>query len=270
MRFPFIIAIVALAAGCSPPAQAPREAGAPAQPQAQQQAAPAVPAVDPAAIVALERMSAYLRTLQNFEVRATTLIDEVDADTGQKLQFEGQTTYRVARPHAFFIDTRTDRRHRQFYYDGSEFTIYSPRMNLYAQAPAPGTIAEAVAVMENQYNIDLPLKDLFYWGTAQADTSNITSAQHIGFATVDGVETDQFAFRQGAVDWQIWIERGDRPMPRRLVITSREEEGQPQFSSDLTWNANPRFSNATFAFSPPAQARQIRFASAEPATVRQQ
>lgn len=260
MRLPILIAAV-LAAACSRAPQTSEQAKAPTQ-QQQQAAAPAS-AVDPAAMAALDRMGAYLRTLENFEVRADTTLDEVDADTGQKLQFEGNTLYRVARPHAFFVETNTDRRHRQFYYDGTKFTIYSPRMGFYAQAPAPGTIAETVALVEDRYDIDMPLKDLFYWGTPEVDNSNITSAQHIGFARIDGADTDQYAFRQDPVDWQIWIQRGDRPLPRKLVITSREEEGQPQFASELSWNVNPRFTNATFAFSPPAQARQIRFASTE-------
>lgn len=259
MRLPLLIAAAALAAACS--RQAPETTETPAT-QAQQQAV-ATPAVDPAAMAALDRMGAYLRTLQAFEVRAHTSLDEVDAETGQKLQFEGNTVYRVRRPNAFFVEANTDRRHRQFFYDGDTFTIYSPRMGFYAQAPAPGTIAETLALAEDRYDIEMPLKDLFYWGTPQVDNSNIVSAQHIGLARIDGADTDQYAFRQGAVDWQIWIQRGERPLPRKLLITSREEEGQPQFASELSWNVNPRFSNATFAFSPPSQARQIRFASTE-------
>jgi len=257
-----VATLVLVLAACSPAPEKAKTAEAPAA--APQTTAPAVQqtaAVDPQAVVALERMSAYLRTLNTFEVRANTTIDEVDADNGQKLQFSGATTYRVRRPNAFFVETISDRRHRQFYYDGAQFTVYSPRMKFYAQAAAPGTIAETLAVLQERYDIDLPLSDLFYWGTPQADTSNMTAASHIGMARIDGAETDQYAFRQGEVDWQIWIQRGDRPLPRKLVITSREEQGQPQFSSELTWTLNPRLGNATFAFSPPSGARQIQFAA---------
>ncbi len=262
MRIPIIIAVLALAA-CSRAPDAAKTEEAPAA--TQQATAPAVQqaAIDPQATAALERMSAYLRTLENFQVQADTTTDEVAVDNGQKLQFTGESVYRVRRPNAFFVETRSDRRHRQFYYDGANFTVYSPRMKLYAQAPAPATIAETVALLEDRYDIELPLTDLFYWGTRQADLSNMTAASHVGFARINGADTDQYAFRQGAVDWQIWIERGDRPLPRRLVITSREEDGQPQFSSDLTWTLNPRFNASTFAFSPPAGSHQIQFASNE-------
>jgi hypothetical protein len=87
-------------------------------------------------------------------------------------------------------------------------------------------------------------------------------ASHIGFARINGQNTDQYAFRQGDIDWQIWIARGDRPLPLKVIITTRSDPAQPQFTSVLSWNLNPRFSNATFAFNPPRDAHEIRIAEA--------
>lgn len=258
MRFVVLLASCALAAACSrEPQTAEKQPGA-------TPAAETAASIEPEAIAAVNRMGAYLRTLDDFEVQAETTVDEVAADNGQKLQFSGSTRYRVRPPNAFQVQTRTDRRHRDFYYNGNEFTVYSPRMQFYATAPAPATITETLNVLEERYDIEMPLRDLFTWGTAQGpDVSNIAAADHVGFARMGGVDTDQYAFRQGAVDWQIWIERGERPLPRKVVITSREEEGQPQYSAELAWNLSPRFSASTFAFAPPAEARRIQIAAAE-------
>jgi hypothetical protein len=232
-------------------------------PRASAQESAPVPAVDPAAIAALERMGAYLRGLQSFEVRTSTTMDVItevtDADE-QKLQFAGTGLYRVRRPNAFFVEQRTDRRQRQYFYDGANLTVYSPRMHYYAQVAAPATIAETVTLLEERYDINLPLSDLFTWGTSAADTANMVSAQRIGFARMGEDETDHYAFRQGELDWQIWIQRGDRPLPRKVVITTREMEGQPQFTSELTWTLNPRFEDAVFTFSPSSEARRIQIA----------
>src|SRR5262245_26969522 len=218
------------------------------------------PGVDPAAIQALERMSGFLRSLQSFEIHTRTTYEDVTVEEGQKLQFAGTGVYRVRRPNAFFVEQRTDRRQRQYFYDGTTLTVYSPRMHYYAQVAAPGTIAETVNMAIDQYNLNLPLADLFTWGTSAADTANVVSAQHIGYARIGDSDADQYAFRQGALDWQIWIQRGEQPLPLKVVITSREEEGQPSFSSELTWTLNPRFDNAVFAFRPDAQARRIQIA----------
>jgi hypothetical protein len=53
-------------------------------------------------------------------------------------------------------------------------------------------------------------------------------------------------------DVQVWIARGDEPVPRRIVITYRQIEGQPQFWAQFTdWNFSPELSDTTFTFSPP-------------------
>jgi hypothetical protein len=243
---------------CSPAEEKAPDAAAP-QPAAGQAEAPAR---DQAALDALTRMGDFLRTLDSFELRADTTIDEV-ADDGQKLQFEGATLYRFRRPDGLYAEVSTDRRVRRFYYDGETFTMYAPRQNFYAQVAATGAVGELLTEIDERYDIEMPLIDLFSWGTERANTDAITSAKHVGFANLDGVETDQYAFRQDGVDWQIWIARGERPLPRKLVITTRDGDANPQYAANLSWNLAPRFSDATFAFRPPPEARLIRINTAE-------
>src|SRR5262249_13418261 len=138
------------------------------------------------------------------------------------------------------------------------FTIFSPRMHVYAQRPAPQTIADMVDEMQDRYNIPLPLTDLFYWGTEPV--TDLKLASRIGYARVGGQVTDQYAFRRGNRDWQVWIARGDRPLPLKVVIVTRDDPAQPQFSSELTWDLHARFAPATFAFRPPTDAHPIQIA----------
>ncbi|MEJ0041147.1 MAG: DUF2092 domain-containing protein [Rhizomicrobium sp.] len=77
--------------------------------------------VEPEALAALDRMGAYLRTLQSFEIKAVTTTDVV-LDDGQKVQFAGTNTYKVRRPNGFVISVANDRKVRQFYYDGKSLT----------------------------------------------------------------------------------------------------------------------------------------------------
>lgn len=256
MRVGVAALVFIAAAACSPASSPTSQEAAPAKTEAAAPAAEQSPSVDPAAIQALQRMGGYLRTLGEFEVRARTAQDMVLTDTGQKVQFAGDGLYRIRRPNAFYLESNTDRRQRRYYYDGQNFTIFSPRMKVYAQRPAPATIGEVVDEMRERYGIPLPLADLFYWGTEPVD--NVDLASRIGFARVNGQESDQYAFREGGIDWQVWIARGDRPLPLKVVITTRSDPAQPQFTSELTWNLHPRFSAATFAFHPPADAHAIQ------------
>ena len=239
-----------------------------AQAQAAAPAASTTPAaVDPAALKALEVMGAYLRTLTSFEMKADILADEVTAD-GRKLQIGSTVTYKARRPSQLTIDTVSDRKLRKLYYDGKQLTLYAPRVGYYAQAPAPPTIRETLDVLYEKYGVEVPLEDLFRWGEPGDSRDALTRGFYVGPARIGGVETDQYAYSTGDVDWQVWIARGDKPVPRKIVITSLFDETQPQFSATMDWNTAPSLKDADFAFTPPATAKSITFADASTTAVK--
>ena len=113
---------------------------------------------------ALTRMGGYLRTLKTFTIRAQTTIDEVLADTGQKLQFGGEATLYYRAPAHLRVDVASERKDRQFFYDGKTLTVYGRRTGYYASVPAPPAVRELLEVAEQKYDLDFPLADLFFWG----------------------------------------------------------------------------------------------------------
>ena len=229
-------------------------------------AAPAAPAVDPAALEALDKMGTYLRTLNTFEVRSRNSLDLV-LDSGQKLQFDGAVHLRVRRPDRLWAEVTTDRKVREFFYDGKTFTLFGPRNKLYATVPAPATVRELLAILEERYDIALPLADLFRWGTDPLKRDAIREAIYVGPAHVGDDPCDQFAFRQEGIDWQVWIQKGDSPLPRKLVITTTDDEAKPQYAAVLDWNLAPALNDKMFTFTPPADSYRIniREITVEPA-----
>lgn len=222
------------------------------------QAAQTTTAAAPDPTQALQRMGAYMGTLEAFEVTSESSLDLVMADD-QRIDLDGVTTYKVRRPDAFVIDSRTDRKQRRFYFDGRRFTVYAPTRGFYASAEAPGTIHQILDTAYDQFGIALPLEDLFHWGDPARLPKDFQSAEYIGPATVGGVQADQFAFRQDDIDWQIWIQQGDRPLPLKVVIIDKTDPTRPEFSAKLTWNTSPRFDASTFAFSPASADTSIAF-----------
>jgi hypothetical protein len=219
---------------------------------------PSAPAIDPGVIQALEKMGAYLRGLQAFAVKSDTTIDEL-LESGQKVQLSEQVEMWVKRPDRLRLIVDSDRRKRQSFYDGKTFTLYGPKQGYYASFDAPPTLRELIDLAEQRYGLEFPLVDLFYWGTEKSGISDIQAAMRIGPSKIGDMETDHYALRQADVDWQIWIERGSRPLPRKLVITSKREFGQPQFSAVLGWNLEPSADDSAFVFHPPPGARRIVF-----------
>ena len=63
---------------------------------------------------------------------------------------------------------------------------------------------------------------------------------------VEGIPSHHFLFRGDHLDWQIWIEDGERPLPRKIVVTYKELEG-PQQSIVLTdWDLEAELDDELF------------------------
>jgi hypothetical protein len=216
-------------------------------------------ALDPGAVAALDRMGAYLRSLKAFQVRAATITEDVLED-GQKVQYASTTDLVATRtPDRLRAEVSSDRQERLYLYDGREFTLFAKRLGFYATTPAPPTLGELTDRLEERYDIEVPLVDLFKWGPSSS--AGITGAVDLGPSEVSGVTCRQYAFRQDGLDWQIWIQLGDYPLPRRLVATTTSDEARPQFTASYDWNLAPSFSASAFTFAPPADARRIVFAA---------
>ena len=227
-----------------------------------QQAAAAPPAaVDPAAIAALEKMGNYLRTIKVFRVRSKVTRDRV-LDDGLLVQQDSKVDMLAQLPSQLWIDATSAAKDRMFFYDGKTFTIYAKRMRYYASVPAPDTARKLVEALDEKYDLELPLADLFFWGSDKADTADIVAAADAGPADVEGTTCQQYAFRQAGVDWQIWIKLGAYPLPMKMVITTTDDEARPQYSAVYDWDLAPSFNEAAFTFVPPEGAQKIVMASA--------
>lgn len=213
-------------------------------------------AVDPEAIRAVDRMAAHLRTLKTFQINVNSTIETV-LENGQKVQFAGTTAYRVKPPMGLFADVRTDRAHRLFYYNGKSFTMYAPRMRSYTSVAAPGTIRETLDMVYDRYGIPLPLADLFYWGSSAEDKHSPSSAIVVGYARLGDVAADHYVFRENGFDYQLWIQRGDKPLPLKMVITDVLDPERPQYTATMRWTVVPAIEEATFNFKPPAGVARI-------------
>lgn len=253
--------LVAITATCT---VAPAWAGDASKASTTPQATDPTPAVEPSALHAIDAMAQKLRSLKSFTVSADVTQEEV-LESGQKVTYGGNLTYKVRVPDRLFAAVDSDRKQRSFYYDGSQLTVYAPRMHYYAKRPLTGTVAQIVAAAQEKYDIDLPLADLFYWGTDKAPTSNIVSATVIGPARIGKTECDHLLVRQGSVDWQVWISR-QTLLPAKLVIANLDDPTQPEYSATFDWDANATLADSAFTFTPSQDDHLIKIDQGKPTT----
>ncbi len=248
---------LAMALAIAPAARAQTKAAAPA-------AAPQA-AIEPAAMSALQSMGAYLRSLKAFQVDAVTTDEEVQ-DDGQKIQTAGKVKVLAQMPGRLYSEVTNARHDRMYLYDGTTFTLFAKRLNYYATIPAPPTIGKLADLLDDKYDFTVPLEDLFRWGGPSWTPEGITGATDVGPADVEDTTCEQYAFRQADLDWQIWIQKGEFPLPRKLVITTKTDEARPQYSAVYTWSLAPSFNDDTFKFNPPPGVGRVVLAEIKPAT----
>jgi len=218
--------------------------------------APAASAVDPTSVQALKDMGTFLQTLKRFSVATEVTGERVLAD-GQKLQHTATAKMDVERPNKIRALMKSARSVREIIYDGKTVTLYTPAQKYYSTVAFTETIGGLIDKLEERYSVELPLSDLFLFGTPAAPLDKIESAMNAGQDFVGDDLCDHYAFRQAKVDWQIWMTTGSKPLPRKVVITNRADEARPQSVSLIHWNLKPTFKDSVFRFTPPKGATKI-------------
>lgn len=213
--------------------------------------------ISPEAKAVLDRMQASFKTIKRFELSADITRDELLA-FGYKLQHSESAKMWVDAPKHFRLEVNGDIKNRIYVYDGSQLTMSAPDLNVYATTPAPGTLGELVHSLLDA-GVEMPLIDMLYEGNVGSLTDDVRVGVLAGDSMVDGVATDHLAFRQPEVDWQLWVEKGQQALPRKLVITTRYAVGDPQYQAVLHWDLAPKMDDKSFVFVPPSGATKIPY-----------
>jgi hypothetical protein len=223
-------------------------------------AAHAQPAgIDPQATRLLKASTDFLAKQKRFSLEARNTI-EVVLVSGQKIQFGHAARMSVQRPDRLRADRVGDLVEQSFFYDGKALTLLDTGTKHYATVPAPDNLEAMLDMARTDLDIVSPASDLVYRNAYDILMTDVVQGFVVGKGIVEGVRCDHLAFRAPHVDWQIWIEEGAQPLPRKLVITTRDQPSAPQFSVVVAkWNLSPVFTPQTFAFRAPSGARRVEF-----------
>jgi hypothetical protein len=215
--------------------------------------------IEPRATELLKKMSDYLASLKQFSVRGTTTMEYV-LKNGQKIEFTSTSDVFVQRPNRVRANRVGDVADVEFYYDGANVSLFGKKQQYYATAPAPPTVDAMLDDIRTRLGMEPPGADLLYSDVYNGLMADVTEAHYITPSVVGGTKTHHLAFRGKDVDFQIWIEDGDRPLPRKYVIVTKGTQGEPEFGVELSnWNVSPRLDVAMFKFTPPANATKVDF-----------
>ena len=215
--------------------------------------------IDPEAQRLLKASTDFLAKQQQFSAETRNTL-EVVLKSGQKIEFNHQARMSAQRPNKLRAERTGDLVNQVFVYDGKSLTLHNPQDKAYAQVAAPDTLEAMLEFARTKLDIVAPAGDLLNKNAYDILMDGVTDGFVVGKAVIEGVRCDQLAFRAPQVDLQIWIQEGAQPLPRRMVITTRDLANAPQFAVTMTkWNLKPKFDAQTFSFTPPAGAKKVDF-----------
>jgi hypothetical protein len=214
---------------------------------------------DARAIEVLKQMSAYKSSLNQVVIKGVTFTD-ARLGGGLIVSNAEEVSVSIKRPGSMLITSSDGEATKGFYFHNGLFTLFNSAKNLYGQADIPKEIEAAINYALNELGIEAPLMDMLYKDAAtHLITSNETILYLTDKARVGGADCHHLAIRSAEADVQLWVEEGERPLTRKIVITSKWEGGSPRFTANLDWDTNPEFKPGIFEFKAPEGATKIEF-----------
>ncbi len=206
----------------------------------------------------LKAMSDYVGSQNTIEL---TFDSDIEVITPQleKIQFTSSGEALLRRPDRLRAHRVGGHADVALFFDGKTVSIYGKSINGYARIEAPGTVDQLIERLRQGEGIALPAADLLLSNSHEALIAGVKEAKHIGRGIVDGVECEHLAFRNFDTDWQLWVETGARPIPRKMVITSKTVNAAPQYTLRVKgWKSGGEPAPDAFVFTPPAGAEQLK------------
>jgi hypothetical protein len=212
--------------------------------------------------------AALLKAMADYTAAQKSITASFDSDVEvltpelQKIQFTSSGQLKMTRPDKLRIRRTGGYADVELVYDGKTVSLYGNNAKAYVQADAPGTIDELVDVMQARTGGAMPGTDLVASHSFDQLMSDVVDGEHVGQGVVDGVECEHLAFRGHDTDWQIWIQTGAQPIPRKYVITSKTLAGAPQYTLRIRdWKTDAIADDGAFTFKPPEGATKVNLDS---------
>jgi len=206
----------------------------------------------------LGQMSEFMNAHSTFAFDALVTYEALQ-ESGQKLEFDLVQRIAVSQPdRLYWVTLRDDGSTNTVWYSDGTFTMLKQPDNVYGQVEGLGTIPEMIDVVVNEYGIVVPFADLLASGSESVFLLDLESSTYAGLAWVDGEWTHHIALRSDLVDFELWIPEDGDPVPQRLRIIWKHEEGLPGYQARFRrWEFSPSFDESQFQFVAPPDAERI-------------
>ena len=206
----------------------------------------------------LTQMATFMATHSDYSFEAFVTYQALQ-ESGQTLHFDMVQRLAVSQPDRLFWTTlNDDARTDSVWFSDGLFSMLKQPDNIYGQIDVPATIPEMIDVMADDYGLVVPFSDLLAGGGESVFLRDVQVSLYVGLAWVEGRWSHHLALRNELVDYEVWIQAEGDPVPLRLAITWKHEDGRPGYVARFQeWNFSPAFDESLFHFEVPTEAERI-------------
>ena len=202
--------------------------------------------IDPEVRAVLNRTCHELSSARTVTYHAEINFDSV-LRSGVKLQYAGAMDTAIERPDHLAISYKSDLGAKEIWYDGKTLTIFDPAHRAYASTAAPDSIDAMLKQVAEEKHLSIPLENLNLNNPCERAYRDLQRGKYVGVNDVGGVDCDHLAFSQQEADWQLWVERGKRPLPLKIVVNYKNLPSEPQWTAVLSkWRFNRKLPSSLF------------------------
>lgn len=211
------------------------------------------PAIEPAALEILKAASQKLAQAKRISFAARSAFD-LPARDGNPLFYFTKAEVLLERPDKLRVIVPGDGPPSEFYFDGTNVAVLTPKADLIAMTEAPGSLESMLDSIYKKAGIYFPFVDFIVADPYKALTDGLTRAFVIGKSEVVGnTETDVIAISDKQAHLQIWIGSKDK-LPRLIWATSPGAPEKPRHMVEfLDWKLDGAAPKGA-AFSPHVKA----------------
>ena len=190
----------------------------------------AVSTIDPKAESIVKALNKANNRVGQMRFKVYDASEEI-TESGEMIQYGHVRTVVLKRPDRLWMDTRGDQANTTLWYDGALFTLFDQDKKVYVQLKAPATLDETIDMVYDRYGIfSTPLADMLSGDIYAVLMDDVITCRYLGLGLVGDKKCHHIAATQKDIHWQVWIDQGDSPHLRKLLITYKKLDGSPRYS----------------------------------------
>ena len=212
----------------------------------------------------IKKAFAYIGNLEKYSFEAT-IVNEDDLGGEMLIYLRHHYKVSVVGPDKIRMDVKGDTENANIYFNNGTVSIIDGDKKSYAQVKVSSDIDDAIDDLRDTYGFPIPLTQFLY-SDMDDDINASTKGYYLGTVFIDdNTPCYYIAFPEEEWDVQFWIEKGDKPLIRKVSYLDKMKKGQPRSMIRLNWDLTSTIDEKIFDFKVPEGVQQAKVLTLEEA-----